>query len=176
MSDGAPGRVAIPPGIAACLARATGYVGRYRLREPTLGPQPHLPIVVITCMDARIVPGNMLGTDEGGIHVLRNAGGVVTDDVIRSLIVSQRKLGTSEVLVMQHTGCGMSTFDDEDFLDELEADSGVRPAWSPAAFRDTEASVRQGVARLRACPWLPHTDGVVGAVFDVRGGEIRVVA
>ena len=116
-------------------------------------------VAVLTCMDARIDPHRMLGLAEGDAHVIRNAGGVANDDAIRSLVVSQRKLGTREVLVILHTDCGMRTFVEDASSSELEAETGVRPAWETTAFHaEIEADVRRAVARVRASPFLPHRD------------------
>lgn len=117
----------------------------------------------------------VFGLAEGEAHILRNGGGVVTDDVIRSLALSQRKLGTEEVLIMQHTSCGVSSVTEDDFKDELEADCGVRPTWSVEAFRDVEDSVRRSVRRVKRSPYLPHVDKVRGFVYDVHTGKITEV-
>lgn len=136
---------------------------------------PVLRVSVLTCMDARIEPFSLLGLRPGDAHVLRNAGGVVTTDVRRSLAVSQRKLGTTEVMVIQHTTCGMLGLDDEELLAELEADVGSRPDWTPYGFTDLDDNVRRTVASLRADPFLPHRDQVRGFVYDVRDGSLREV-
>jgi carbonic anhydrase len=138
-------------------------------------PVPALHIVVLTCMDARIKVFDVFGLRHGEAHILRNAGGVATDDVLRSLAVSQRKLGTREVIVMQHTSCGMGTVTEDGFKDELEHDTGLRPTWAVEAFRDVAASVRQSVERIRRSPFLPHTDLVRGFVYDVATGGITEV-
>ncbi|MCU0308772.1 MAG: carbonic anhydrase [Thermoleophilia bacterium] len=164
------------PCIEERLAAARDYAPRYRALVPGFGPLPSIPLAVVTCMDARIIPSHILGAPEGRIQVMRNAGGLVTDDVVRSLVVSQRRLRTREILVLQHTGCGMASFTDEDLLAEIEQDAGARPGWAPGAFGDVEASVRDGVARLRACPWLVDATRVAGAVFDLADGSVRVVA
>ncbi|MCP2164700.1 beta-class carbonic anhydrase [Goodfellowiella coeruleoviolacea] len=142
--------------------------------EPS-SPRPSLHVAVLTCMDARIKAFELLGLRKGETHILRNAGGVVTDDVIRSLALSQRKLGTREVLVIQHTDCGLSMVTEDDFKDELEQASGLRPTWSVEAFRDVKDSVRRSVARVRRSPYLPHTDSVRGFVYDVRTGALHEV-
>jgi carbonic anhydrase len=137
---------------------------------------PAKPVAVLTCMDARIDPHRMLGLAEGDAHVIRNAGGVANDDALRSLVVSQRKLGTREVVVILHTGCGMRTFAEDDFVDELAAETGVRPAWETTAFHDEiEADVRRAVARVRESPFLPHRDAVRGFVYEVETGRLREV-
>ncbi len=137
--------------------------------------QPSLRTTILTCMDARIDAFALLGLEPGDVHVLRNAGGVVTDDVIRSLAISQRKLGTVDVMVVHHTRCGMVTFTDEEFADELAADVGQRPPWRAHAFSDPAQDVRDGIALLRASPFL-RSDGVVrGFVLDVVSGELAEV-
>ena len=138
---------------------------------------PVKPVAVLTCMDARIDPHRMLGLAEGDAHVIRNAGGVANDDAIRSLVVSQRKLGTREVLVILHTDCGMRTFAEDDFVDQLEDETGVRPRWETTAFHDEiEADVRRALARVRESPFLPHVDAVRGFVYEVETGRLREVA
>jgi carbonic anhydrase len=139
------------------------------------GP-PSRHVAVVACMDARLDVYRALGLGEGEAHVIRNAGGVVTDDVLRSLTISQRKLGTTEVVLVHHTQCGMATFDDDEFVAELEADAEQRPAWSPGAFTDTEQDVRESLAAVRACPFLPHTDAVRGFVYDIDAGTLTEVA
>jgi carbonic anhydrase len=126
-------------------------------------------------MDARIRVFELFGLLQGESHVLRNAGGVVTDDVIRSLALSQRKLGTREVLIVQHTECGLSMVTEDDFKDELESDTGLRPTWAVEAFRNVENSVRTSVERVRRSDFLPHTDTVRGFVYDVKTGKLTEV-
>ncbi|MEH3078292.1 MAG: carbonic anhydrase [Quadrisphaera sp.] len=131
---------------------------------------------MLTCMDARIDVFRLLGLSDGDAHVLRNAGGLATDDALRSLAVSQRKLGTREVMVVQHTGCAMTTFDGEQFRAEVWSETGVEPAWrSTGAFGDVQQNVRDTVARLRAEPALPHRDLVRGFVYDVTSGALTEV-
>ena len=127
-------------------------------------------------MDARIRVFEIFGLIQGESHILRNAGGVVTDDMIRSLALSQRKLGTREVLIVQHTDCGLSMVTEDEFKDELEAASGLRPTWSVEAFREVEDSVRRSVQRVRRSDFLPHTDSVRGFVYDVKLGRLTEVA
>lgn len=133
-------------------------------------------MAVLTCMDARIRVFEIFGLLQGESHVLRNAGGVVTDDMIRSLALSQRKLGTREVLIVQHTECGLSMVTEDDFKDELEEASGLRPTWAVEAFREVEDSVRRSVQRVRRSDFLPHTDNVRGFVYDVKTGHLTEVA
>lgn len=138
-------------------------------------PVPGLHLAVVTCMDARIKVFDVFGLRHGEVHILRNAGGIVTDDTIRSLAISQRKLATREVIVMQHTSCGLATFTDEEFKDELEQDTKLRPPWAIETFREVEDSLRQSVERVRRSPFLPHTDQVRGFVYDVRTAELTEV-
>ncbi|TNM67925.1 carbonic anhydrase [Streptomyces sp. NP160] len=139
------------------------------------GP-PALRTTVVTCMDARINPYGLLGLTEGDAHVLRNAGGSATDDVLRSLAVSQRELGTREVVVIQHTGCGMATFDGEEFRARVLRETGVEPPWSSTGtFGDVEQNVRDSVARIQGDPALPHRDRVRGFVYDVLSGTLAEV-
>jgi carbonic anhydrase len=127
-------------------------------------------------MDARLNVYGALGLREGDAHVIRNAGGVVTDDVIRSLTISQRLLGTREVILVHHTDCGMLTFKDDAVKADIEAETGLRPPFALEAFPDLEQDVRQSIARIKASPFVPHTDEVRGFVFDVRTGALREVA
>ncbi len=129
--------------------------------------RPRRQIAVVACMDARLDLFAVLGLEPGDAHLLRNAGGVVTDDVIRSLAISQRKLGTREVMLIHHTDCGMTTITDDGFRAELERDTGVAPAFAIESFQDAAADVRQSLARVRRSPFLPHRDEVRGFVYDV---------
>ncbi|MGH3777540.1 MAG: beta-class carbonic anhydrase [Pseudonocardiaceae bacterium] len=154
-------------------------VDRNALRSGTgpgvLPSPPSLRIAVVACMDARIDPVQLLGLRPGEAHVIRNAGGVVTDDIIRSLAVSQRKLGTTEVMLLHHTKCGMATFTDEEFWSELQEATGLRPTWAVGTFRDTESDVRQSVERVRRSPFLANTTAVRGFVLDVETGDLAEV-
>lgn len=138
-------------------------------------PVPALHLAVVTCMDARIKVFDVFGLRHGEAHIMRNAGGVVTDDIIRSLAISQRKLETREVIVMQHTSCGLSMITEDDFKDELERATKLRPPWAIEAFREVKDSVRQSVERVRRSPFVPHTDNVRGFVYDVRTAELTEV-
>jgi len=138
-------------------------------------PKPSLQVAILTCMDSRIRVFEIFGLKQGEAHVLRNAGGVVTDDMIRSLALSQRKLGTREVLLVHHTNCGLEMVTEDDFKDELETDTGLRPTWAVEAFKVVEQSVRGSMARLRRSPFIPHTDKIRGFVYDVHTGELREV-
>jgi carbonic anhydrase len=153
---------------------------RYRDTETSLpgdrsSPNPSLHISILTCMDARIRVFEIFGLIQGEAHILRNGGGVVTDDVIRSLALSQRKLGTREVMIVQHTNCGLSLVTEDDFKDELEAATGLRPTWAVEAFREVSDSVRRSMQRVKRSDFLPHTDNVRGFVYDVRTGELTEV-
>jgi carbonic anhydrase len=149
------------------------YASRFAGDLPSL---PATGVAVLTCMDARLHVGRLLGLTEGDAHVIRNAGAAVTDDAIRSLAVSQRLVGTREVMVIAHTDCAMRTFSDSEFRAELEAETGTPPGWLPEEFSDPEVHVRRSVARIRRSPFVPHTDAVRGFVFDVEDGTLREVA
>jgi carbonic anhydrase len=140
-----------------------------------LGMPPSKHVAVLACMDARLIPTRVLGLNEGEAHVLRNAGGVVTDDAIRSLAISQNLRGTEEIILLHHTDCGMLTFTDEEFAAKLEEETGQRPGWSAQAFSDVEADVRDSLARLRESPFIPRKDSIRGFVYDVKSGELREV-
>jgi carbonic anhydrase len=142
------------------------------------GPLPLPPakhIAVVACMDARLNVYAVLGLAEGDAHVIRNAGGVVTEDEIRSLAISQRLLGTREIILIHHTDCGMLTFTDDEFKAGIQAETGIKPSWSAEAFADLDTDVRQSIARIKANPFVPHTDQVRGFVFDVATGKLREV-
>jgi carbonic anhydrase len=136
---------------------------------------PEKKIAVVVCMDARIETGRLLGLEEGDAHVIRNAGGVVSDDVIRSLAISQRLLGTTEIVLIHHTDCGMLTFKDDDLKAQIEEDTGVRPSFALEAFSDPEHDVRQSVRRIQSSPFVPHKDKVCGFVYDVETGRLNEV-
>ena len=136
-------------------------------------PGKHL--AVVACMDARLNVYALLGLQEGEAHVIRNAGGVVTEDVIRSLAISQRLLGTNEVILVHHTDCGMLTFTDDQVKADIEADTGLRPHFALEAFSDLERDIRQSIARIKASPFVPNKDSVRGFVFDVTTGKLQEV-
>ena len=138
-----------------------------------LAPKRHLAIVA--CMDSRLDTFDMLGLDIGDAHIIRNAGGVVTDDVIRSLTISQRKLGTREIILIHHTDCGALTFTDDELRNELLEETGLKPTWSPESFMDLDADLRQSMERIKRSPFLKDTSQVRGFVFDVHTGELREV-
>ncbi len=142
------------------------------------GPLPLPPskgTAVVACMDARLNVYAILGLHEGESHVIRNAGGVVTDDEIRSLAISQRLLGTTEIILIHHTDCGMLTFTDDGFKRSIQDETGIKPAWSAEAFDDLEEDVRQSKARILASPFIPHKESVRGFVFDVATGKLNEV-
>lgn len=149
------------------------YAAAFRHGE--LPAPPAKKLVVVTCMDARIDVQAALGLGLGDAHVLRNAGGIVTDDTIRSLALSQRALGTEEILLMHHTGCGLLGVSDEDFARELEQETGTAPAWRAGGFTDVDSDVRESIARIQASPFVPHKDAVRGFVYDVETGRLREV-
>jgi carbonic anhydrase len=136
---------------------------------------PTKKVAVVACMDARMQPNRILGLEEGEAHVIRNAGGVITDDEIRSLAISQRLLGTEEIILMHHTDCGMLTFTDEDFRRSLQEEVGIKPNWATEAFSDLEEDVRQSIARIKASPFITHKDGVRGFIYEVETGRLREV-
>ena len=139
-------------------------------------PIPGMHVAIVTCMDARIKVFDVFGLKHGEAHILRNAGGVVTDDMIRSLALSQRKLETREIIVMQHTSCGLSTVTEDSFKDELAEDTGIRPPWAIEAFRDLDGSVRESVERIRRSPFLPYGKNVRGFTYDVHTAELREIS
>jgi carbonic anhydrase len=137
---------------------------------------PAKGVAVVACMDARLHVSKILGLSEGDAHIIRNAGGVVTDDEIRSLSISQRLLGTREIILIHHTDCGMLTFKDDDFRHQVEEETGVRPEWAAEAFSDLDADVRQNIARIKASPFIPHKDSIRGFVYEVETGRLREVS
>jgi carbonic anhydrase len=137
---------------------------------------PARKLFVLACMDARLHVSKILGLKEGDAHVFRNAGGVVTNDAIRSLTISQRLLGTEEVILIHHTDCGMLTFKDDAVKDQIEKETGIRPAFALEAFSNLEDNVRQSIARIKASPFVPKKDRIRGFVFDVNSGRLNEVA
>ena len=136
---------------------------------------PARGVAVVACMDARLDTHKLLGLDEGDAHVIRNAGGVLSDDAIRSLVISQRLLGTREIVLVHHTDCGMLTFRDDDVKDMIEADTGLRPSFALEAFGDLEKDVRQSIARIEANPFIPVKDQIRGFVYDCATGRLNEV-
>ena len=150
-----------------------------RYAETFTGPLPLPParqVAVVACMDARLNVYAILGLGDGEAHVIRNAGGVVTDDEIRSLAISQRLLGTREIILIHHTDCGMLTFTDDAFKRSIQDETGIKPTWSAEAFGDLDEDVRQSIARIKASPFIPHTDEIRGFVFDVATGKLNEVS
>ena len=136
---------------------------------------PAKKVAVVACMDARLDVHGLLGLQEGDAHVIRNAGGVVTDDTVRSLAISQRLLGTEEIVLIHHTDCGMLTFTDDSFRGDIQGDTGIKPTWAPEAFDDLEGDVRQSMERIRQSPFIPRKN-VRGFVYEVETGKLREVS
>jgi carbonic anhydrase len=136
---------------------------------------PGKKVAIVACMDARLNVYGALGLHEGDAHVIRNAGGVVTDDEIRSLAISQRLLGTEEIMLIHHTDCGMLTFTDDDFKATIQSDTGIKPEWAAEAFADLETDVRQSIARINASPFIPRKDSIRGFIYEVETGRLREV-
>jgi len=150
------------------------YAGSFDKGELPLPPAKKT--AVVACMDARLDPARALGLQEGDAHVIRNAGGVVTDDAIRSLAISQRLLGTEEIILIHHTDCGMLTFKDDEFKASIQQETGIKPEWAAEAFGDLDEDVRQSIARIKASPFIPRTDSVRGFVYEVETGRLREVS
>jgi carbonic anhydrase len=149
-----------------------------RYAETFSGPLPLPPsrhIAIVACMDARINVYGVLGLGEGEAHVIRNAGGVITDDEIRSLTISQRLLGTEEIVLVHHTDCGMLTFTDDGFKQSIQDETGIKPAWAAESFTDVATDVRQSIERIRSSPFIPKKDSIRGFVFDVATGRLNEV-
>jgi carbonic anhydrase len=142
----------------------------------TLPSAPARKLAVLACMDARLDPAKVLGLDEGDAHVIRNAGGVVSDDALRSLAISQNLLGTEEIILIHHTDCGMLTFTDDEFAQKLEDETGHRPEWRAHAFADLEQNVRDSIDKVRNSPFVPRTDSIKGYVYEVETGRLREVS
>jgi carbonic anhydrase len=149
------------------------YVARFDKGDLPLPPAKK--IAIVACMDARLNPYGALGLQEGDAHVIRNAGGVVTDDEIRSLAISQRLLGTEEIVLIHHTDCGMLTFTDDEFKRSIQDETGIKPEWAPESFGDLDEDVRQSKARIEASPFIPHKN-VRGFVYEVETGRLREVS
>ncbi|GAA0582088.1 carbonic anhydrase [Kribbella sandramycini] len=155
------------------LANAERYAESFDKGELPLPPAKR--VAVVACMDARLNPYGLLGLSEGDAHVIRNAGGVITADERRSLAISQRLLGTQEIILIHHTDCGMLTFTDDEFKASIQADTGLKPDWSAEAFPDLDADVRQSIGRIAADPFIPNKTSVRGFVYDVAKGSLREV-
>ena len=155
------------------LRNAESYAAGFEKSDLPLPPARK--IAVLACMDARVNPYGLLGLQEGDAHIIRNAGGVVTDDEIRSLSISQRLLGTEEIVLIHHTDCGMLTFTDDEFKRSVQDDVGIKPEWAVEAFHDLDEDVRQSIARIQASPFIPRKDSVRGFVYEVETGRLREV-
>ncbi len=155
------------------LRNAERYAASFDKSHLPMPPGRH--IAVVACMDARLNPYGLLGIAEGDAHVIRNAGGVVSDDVVRSLAISQRLLGTREIILIHHTDCGMLTFKDDEVKAQIEAETGLRPPFALEAFPDPKKDVVQSLARITASPFIPHKDQVRGFVYDVSTGRLHEV-
>ena len=155
------------------LARNRSYADHFR--AGALPARPALGLAVVACMDARLDLHRILGLAEGDAHILRNAGGAVTEDVLRSLVVSQRLLGTRRIVLVHHTDCGMTGFRDEALKEEIERETGIRPPFAFETFTDVEEDVRQSIRRIKACPFLPYREEVLGFVYDVATGIMHPV-
>ena len=156
------------------VANAERYAADFDRADLPLPPGKR--VAVVACMDARLDPARLLGLEEGDAHVIRNAGGVVTDDAIRSLAISQRLLGTEEVMLIHHTDCGMLTFSDDHFRRQVQEETGVKPEWAAEAFDDLEEDVRQSIRRIKASPFVPRKDTIRGFVYDVATGRLREIS
>jgi carbonic anhydrase len=152
---------------------AESYAEEFDKSALPLPPAKH--VAIVACMDARLNPYGLLGLQEGDAHVIRNAGGVITDDEIRSLAISQRLLGTEEIMLIHHSDCGMLTFGDDEFRRQVQHDTGIRPEWAAEAFDDLDEDVRQSIARIKASPFIPKKDTVRGFVYEVETGRLREV-
>ncbi len=155
------------------LANNAAYAASFDKGDLPLPPGKQ--VAVLACMDARLSVYGALGLTEGEAHVIRNAGGVVTDDEIRSLAISQRLLGTKEIILIHHTDCGMLTFKDDEFKAAIQAEVGIKPEWAAEAFSDLDVDVRQSIARIKASPFIPHKDSIRGFVYEVETGRLREV-
>ncbi|MCY4393060.1 MAG: carbonic anhydrase [Chloroflexi bacterium] len=161
------------PAIDDLLANNASYAASFDQGDAPL--PPGLGLAVVACMDARLDTHALLGIGVGDAHVIRNAGGVVTDDAIRSLTISQRLLGTTSIMLIHHTDCGMLTFRDDDVKDSIEQDTGIRPAFAMEAFPDLDGDIRQSIARIKASPFIPNKDDVRGFVYDCATGSLNEV-
>jgi carbonic anhydrase len=161
------------PTIDELVDNAKAYANDFDRGELAMPPAKR--VAIVACMDARLNPYGLLGLEEGDAHVIRNAGGVITDDEIRSLAISQRLLGTEEIMLIHHTDCGMLTFHDDEFRRQVQDETGIKPEWAAEAFSDLDEDVRQSIARIKASPFIPRKDQIRGFVYDVHSGELREV-
>jgi carbonic anhydrase len=157
------------------LASNGQYAAQFENQQGRLPLPPAKGLAVVACMDARLDVYAILGLAGGEAHVIRNAGGVITADEIRSLAISQRLLGTREIMLIHHTDCGMLTFTDDEFKESIQSETGIKPDWAAEAFNDLDTDVRQSIARIKASPFIPHSDAVRGFVFDVATGKLNEV-
>jgi carbonic anhydrase len=155
------------------LANAERYAQAFDQGDLPMPPAKR--VAVLACMDARLNPYGLFGLREGDAHIIRNAGGVVTNDEIRSLAISQRLLGTEEIILIHHTDCGMLTFKDDEFRRQIQDETGVKPEWAAEAFDDLDEDLHQSIARIKASPFIPRKDHVRGFVYDVNTGGLREV-
>jgi carbonic anhydrase len=155
------------------LANNEAYASAFDKGDLPLPPGKR--IAVVACMDARLNVYGMLGLQEGDAHVIRNAGGAITDDAIRSLAISQRLLGTEQIILIHHTDCGMLTFTDDEFKSSIQDEVGIKPGWAAEAFSDLETDVRQSIARIKASPFIPRKDAIRGFIYEVETGRLREV-
>ena len=156
------------------LANAEAYAESFDKGD--LPMPPARKVAIVACMDARLSPFALFGLEVGDAHVIRNAGGVVTDDEIRSLAISQRKLGTEEIILVHHTDCGMLTFTDDEFRQQIQEETGIKPVWPAETFSDLDEDLRQSLARIKTSPFIPNKDSVRGFVYDVETGRLREVS
>ncbi len=156
------------------LENAKGYAEGFD--KGGLPMPPGRKVAIVACMDARLNPYGLLGLEEGDAHVIRNAGGVITDDEVRSLAISQRLLGTEEIVLIHHTDCGMLTFTDDEFKRSIQDELGIKPEWAAESFPDVDEDVRQSLARVNASPFIPRKDSVRGFVYEVETGNLREVS
>lgn len=156
------------------LLNARGYASAFDKSDLPMPPARH--VAIVACMDARLNLYGLLGLSEGDAHIIRNAGGVVTEDALRSLAISQRLLGTREIVLIHHSDCGMLTFTDDEFKAQIETDTGLRPSWAAESFHDSVADVKQSLARIAGNPFLPHRDQVRGFVYSVTDGTLNEVS
>ena len=155
------------------VANADAYAASFENGDLPLPPAKR--VAIVACMDARLNPYGLLGLREGDAHVIRNAGGVITNDEIRSLAISQRLLGTQEIMLIHHTDCGMLTFSDDDFRRQVQEETGIKPDWAAETFGDLDEDVRQSIARIKSSPFIPNKDSVRGFVYEVETGRLREV-
>jgi carbonic anhydrase len=150
------------------------YASTFDKGDLPIPPAKH--VAVVTCMDARLSPFVMLGLKEGDAHIIRNAGGVITDDEIRSLVISQRLLGTREIMLIQHTDCGMLTFSDDEVKQQIQDDVGIKPHFALESFSDLDENVRQSIARIKTSPFIPNKGNIRGFIYQVETGRLREIS